>query len=56
MTEDEFVHFVTDALPSGPMNYKTIIDINKKMLPYDGMEMPDLEAGPNSCAVSLEPK
>ncbi len=56
MTEDEFVHFVTDALPSGPMNYKTIIDINKKMLPFDGMEMPDLEAGPNSCAVSLEPK
>ena len=56
MTEDEFVHFVTDTLPSRPMNYKTIIDINKKMLPYDGMEMPDLEAGPNSCAVSLEPK
>jgi hypothetical protein len=56
MAEDEFVHFVTDTLPSRPMNYKTIIDINKKMLPYDGMEMPDLEAGPNSCAVSLEPK
>jgi len=56
MTEDEFVHFVTDTLPSRPMNYKTIIDINKKMLPYDVMEMPDLEAGPNSCAVSLEPK
>ena len=56
VTEDEFVHFVTDTLPSRPMNYKTIIDINKKMLPYDGMEMPDLEAGPNSCAVSLEPK
>jgi len=56
MTEDEFVHFVTDTLPSRPMNYKTIIDINKKMLPYDGKEMPDLEAGPNSCAVSLEPK
>ncbi len=56
MTEDEFVHLVTDTLPSRPMNYKTIIDINKKMLPYDEIEMPDLEAGPNSCAVSLEPK
>jgi glyoxylase-like metal-dependent hydrolase (beta-lactamase superfamily II)/rhodanese-related sulfurtransferase len=56
MAEDEFVRFVTDTLPSRPMNYKTIIDINKKMLPYDEMQMPDLEAGPNSCAVSLEPK
>ena len=56
MPEDEFVHLVTDTLPSRPMNYKTIIDINKKILPYDEIEMPDLEAGPNSCAVSLEPK
>jgi hypothetical protein len=56
MNEDEFVHLVTDTLPSRPMNYKTIIDINKKMLSYDDMQMPDLEAGPNSCAVSLEPK
>ncbi|HEX2305141.1 MAG TPA: rhodanese-like domain-containing protein [Nitrososphaeraceae archaeon] len=56
MTEDEFVHFVTDTLSSRPMNYKTIIDINKRMLPFDDMQMPDLEAGPNSCAVSLDPK
>jgi hypothetical protein len=38
------------------MNYKTIIDINKRMLAFDDMQMPDLEAGPNSCAVSLESK
>jgi len=56
MNEDEFVHLVTDTLPSRPMNYKTIIDINKRMLAFDDMQMPDLEAGPNSCAVSLEPK
>ena len=56
MTEDEFVHFVTDTLPSRPINYKTIIDINKRMLSFDDMQIPDLEAGPNSCAVSLEPK
>ncbi len=56
MPEDEFVHLVTDTLPSRPMNYKTIIDINKKILPNYEIEMPDLEAGPNSCAVSLEPK
>jgi glyoxylase-like metal-dependent hydrolase (beta-lactamase superfamily II) len=54
MDKDEFVHFVTDTLPSRPMNYKTIIDINKKILPFDDMQMPDLEAGPNSCAVSMK--
>jgi len=54
MDENEFVHFVTDTLPSRPMNYKTIIDINKKILSFDDMQMPDLEAGPNSCAVSMK--
>ena len=56
MNEDEFIHHVTDTLPSRPMNYKTIIEINKRILPFDDMQMPDLEAGPNSCAVSVEPK
>jgi glyoxylase-like metal-dependent hydrolase (beta-lactamase superfamily II)/rhodanese-related sulfurtransferase len=56
MNEDEFVHQVTDTLPLRPMNYKTIIEINKRILPFDDMQMPDLEAGPNSCAVSVEPK
>lgn len=56
MNEDEFVHQVTNTLPSRPINYKTIIEINKRILPFDDMQMPDLEAGPNSCAVSLEPK
>jgi glyoxylase-like metal-dependent hydrolase (beta-lactamase superfamily II)/rhodanese-related sulfurtransferase len=56
MNEDEFVHHITDTLPSRPMNYKTIIEINKRILPFDDMQMPDLEAGPNSCAVSVEPE
>ena len=55
MNEDEFVQNVTDTLPSRPMNYKTIIEINKRILPFDDMQMPDLEAGPNACGVSLNP-
>ena len=49
---DEFVSLVTETVPPKPMNYKTIISINKKMLPYDEVEIPDLEAGPNSCSIS----
>ena len=56
MDKNEFVHLVTDTLPTRPMNYKTIIDINKRILTFDNMQMPDLEAGPNSCAVSIEQK
>jgi len=56
MDKNEFVHLVTDTLPTRPMNYKTIIDINKRILTFDHLQMPDLEAGPNSCAVSIEPK
>lgn len=56
MSEEEFVQHITETLPPRPMNYKTIIEINKRILPFDDMQMPDLEAGPNSCAVSLEPK
>jgi hypothetical protein len=52
MPKNEFIKFVTDTLPPRPMNYKTIISINKRMPTHDEMEMPDLEAGPNSCAIS----
>ena len=52
MNKDEFVSLVTETVPPKPMNYKTIISINKKMLPYDEIEIPDLEAGPNSCSIS----
>jgi glyoxylase-like metal-dependent hydrolase (beta-lactamase superfamily II)/rhodanese-related sulfurtransferase len=52
MSKEEFISLVTETVPPKPMNYKTIISINKKMLPYDEVEIPDLEAGPNSCSIS----
>jgi glyoxylase-like metal-dependent hydrolase (beta-lactamase superfamily II)/rhodanese-related sulfurtransferase len=50
-SKENFVNFVSGSIPPRPMNYKTILAINKKMLPYDEMLPPDLEAGPNSCAI-----
>lgn len=52
MNKDEFVNFIIGTLPPRPLNYRLIVSINKKMLPYDGVEIPDLESGPNSCAIS----
>ena len=52
MNKEEFVSLVTETVPPKPMNYKIIISINKKMLPYDEVQIPDLEAGPNSCSIS----
>jgi len=52
MDKNEFIKYITDTVPPRPMNYKAIVSINKKMLPYDEIEMPDLEAGPNSCMIS----
>jgi glyoxylase-like metal-dependent hydrolase (beta-lactamase superfamily II) len=52
MDKKEFIQYITDTVPPRPMNYRTIISINKQMLPYDEIEMSDLEAGPNSCMIS----
>jgi len=52
MNKEEFVSLVTETVPPKPMNYKIIISINKKMLPYDDVQIPDLESGPNSCSIS----
>jgi glyoxylase-like metal-dependent hydrolase (beta-lactamase superfamily II) len=52
MTKDEFIDYITDTVQPRPGNYRTIISINKKMLPHNEIEMADLEAGPNSCAIS----
>jgi glyoxylase-like metal-dependent hydrolase (beta-lactamase superfamily II)/rhodanese-related sulfurtransferase len=49
--KEDFVDFVSRSIPPRPMNYKTIISLNKKMLSYDEMLPPYLEAGPNSCAI-----
>ena len=52
MTKDEFIDYIADTVQPRPGNYRTIISINKKILSYNEMEMTDLEAGPNSCAIS----
>ena len=39
-------------IPAQPMNYKKIIDINKKMVPFDTIKVSDLVAGPNSCGIA----
>jgi glyoxylase-like metal-dependent hydrolase (beta-lactamase superfamily II)/rhodanese-related sulfurtransferase len=52
MTKAEFIDYIADTVQPRPGNYRTIISINKKMLLQDEIEMADLEAGPNSCAIS----
>jgi glyoxylase-like metal-dependent hydrolase (beta-lactamase superfamily II) len=48
-SKDEFLKHLVGAISARPSNYKTIIEINKNMIPCDQIEMGDLEAGPNSC-------
>ena len=52
-SKDEFFMFVQKSLDTlqQPVNYKKIIDINKKMLSCDKIKIPDLEYGPNSCGI-----
>ena len=50
-SKDDFVKHLVGAISARPSNYKTIIEINKNMIPCDQIEMGDLEAGPNSCAL-----
>jgi glyoxylase-like metal-dependent hydrolase (beta-lactamase superfamily II)/rhodanese-related sulfurtransferase len=50
-SKNEFVKHLLGANSPRPSNYKTIIEINKNMIPCDQIEMGDLEAGPNSCAL-----
>lgn len=50
-SKEEFINSLVGALSPRPSNYKTIIEINKNMISCDQIEMGDLEAGPNSCAI-----
>ena len=52
MNKDEFINSITKIIPPKPSNYQIIISINKKIKPSLESEIPDLEAGPNSCAIS----
>jgi glyoxylase-like metal-dependent hydrolase (beta-lactamase superfamily II)/rhodanese-related sulfurtransferase len=53
MNKEEFVKFMVSSVPPRPANYRTIISINKELLPCDQFNMGDLEAGPNSCAIRM---
>ena len=53
MPKSEFIKFMVSAVPPRPANYEKIIQINKQMIPCDRINMGDLEAGPNSCAIRM---
>jgi hypothetical protein len=53
MPKNEFVDFMASSVPPRPANYQTIIQVNKKMIPCDQINMGDLEPGPNSCAIKM---
>jgi glyoxylase-like metal-dependent hydrolase (beta-lactamase superfamily II)/rhodanese-related sulfurtransferase len=50
-SKEEFIKSLVGTLSPRPSNYKTIIEINRNMIPCDQIEMGDLETGPNSCAL-----
>ncbi len=52
-SKDEFVKFVVSSVPPRPMNYRLIIQINRQLMPYDQVNIAELEAGPNSCGVRM---
>lgn len=51
--KDEFGKFVVSSVPPRPVNYKLIIQINRQLVPYNQVNIPELEAGPNSCGVRM---
>jgi hypothetical protein len=53
MSKDAFVEFMVSSVPPRPTNYRMIIQINKELVPCDQINMGDLEAGPNSCAIRM---
>lgn len=50
-SKEDFINSLVGALSPRPSNYKAITEINKKLISCDQIEMGDLEAGPNSCAL-----
>lgn len=50
-TKEEFIKALVGTISPRPSNYKTITEINKNIIPCDQIELGDLEAGPNSCAL-----
>jgi hypothetical protein len=50
-SKEDFINSLVGALSPRPSNYKAITEINKKLISCHQIEMGDLEAGPNSCAL-----
>jgi glyoxylase-like metal-dependent hydrolase (beta-lactamase superfamily II) len=48
---EEFVSKVAEKALPRPMNFRRIIGINKGQIQLNHLEIPDLEIGPNRCAV-----
>jgi glyoxylase-like metal-dependent hydrolase (beta-lactamase superfamily II)/rhodanese-related sulfurtransferase len=53
MSKEEFVQFMEKSVPPRPANYKMIIQINQELVSCEEINMGDLEAGPNSCAIRM---
>jgi glyoxylase-like metal-dependent hydrolase (beta-lactamase superfamily II)/rhodanese-related sulfurtransferase len=53
MPKEEFVKAMSSSVPPRPANYKMIIQINQELVGCEDINMGDLEAGPNSCAIRM---
>jgi hypothetical protein len=53
MPKADFVQFMSSSVPPRPANYRMIIQINQELVPCEEINMGDLEAGPNSCAIRM---
>jgi glyoxylase-like metal-dependent hydrolase (beta-lactamase superfamily II)/rhodanese-related sulfurtransferase len=53
MPREEFVQFMSTSVSPRPANYKMIVQINHQLAPCEEINMGDLEAGPNSCAIRM---
>ena len=53
MDKEQFINFIVKAMPTRPSNYKKILEINKTLRGCNEILLGDLEAGPNSCAISV---
>jgi glyoxylase-like metal-dependent hydrolase (beta-lactamase superfamily II) len=51
LTESEFLEYISSKIPPTPPNYLTIATINKNGV-YNVLELADLEAGGNHCAIA----
>ena len=52
LSKEEFVKQVISMTVPRPMNYQTIIQINKGSIPLIRTDIPDLELGPNRCSIA----